>query len=307
MTPGALRFVWSLPSEDALAGWRALWWTVGPNRELAVVLVHERSLTRSPYARGWVGWHVTAPCDGVLVVISDGVEHRTPVTGLTAHTGHLALLSWSRFLLASSRAHRDRTGRWESNATVYSRGGYPVDHLCIGDDIDYVLTDRDGGIWTSHGDEGIHGGHPASSEGLARWDTDGTRTWGPLGRQRLPVLPLGGIAGATEGDVAWLGWYSHEGSFLSRVDPSAGGTTSYRHPLRDSDGIAVRGTRMVLSHEFRNRPGIELNRAELVDGAWVITSRERLLLPEPVTRRCVQGRDGVLWIRGGDTWMQCEA
>lgn len=198
MTPGDLPVVWSLPPEDARAGRRALWWTVGPSGELAVMLVHQRNLHRSPYVRGWVGWRVVAPCDGVLVVISDGVEHRTRVTGITASTGHLALLSWSRFLLASSRTCRDGNREWENNAMVYSRGGYPMDHLCIGDDIDYVLTDRHGGIWTSYGDEGIHGSHPASSEGLARWDTDGARTWGPLGRRRLPVLPLGGIAGATE-------------------------------------------------------------------------------------------------------------
>ncbi|KOU21570.1 hypothetical protein ADK51_22470 [Streptomyces sp. WM6368] len=307
MTPDELPVVWSLPPEDARAGWRALWWTVGPSNELAVMLVHKRNLHRSPYIRGWVGWRVAAPCDGVLVVISDGVEHRTPVTGITASTGHLALLSWSRFLLASYRTCRDGTGTWESNAIVYSPGGYPISHICIGDDIDYIITDRDGGIWTSHGDEGIYGSHPASSEGLARWNTDGGQTWGPLGRARLTVLPLGGIAGATEEDVAWLGWYSHEGSFLSRVDPATGNITSYRHPLRNTDGIAVRGTRMLLSHQFHNRPGVELNRAELVDDAWVITSQEQLRLPEPVTRRCVQGRDGVLWIRGGDTWVQFEA
>ncbi|MEW5657993.1 hypothetical protein ABGT92_22075 [Streptomyces cinereoruber] len=168
MTPGEPPVVWSLPSEDARAGWQALWWTVGPSNELAVMLVHKRNLHRSPYIRGWAGWHVVAPCDGVLVVISDGAEHHTPVTGITADTGHLALLSWSRFLLASYRTRRDRTGSWESNAIVYSPGGYPTGHICIGDDIDHVLTDRDGGIWTSHGDEGIHGSHPASSGGLAR-------------------------------------------------------------------------------------------------------------------------------------------
>lgn len=273
MTPGDLPVVWSLP----------------------------------PEVRGWVGWRVVAPCDGVLVVISDGAEHRTRVTGITASTNHLALLSWSRFLLVSSRTRQDETGAWESNAVVYSPGGYPMSHICIGVDIDCVITDRDGGLWTSHGDEGVHGSHPASSEGVARWDTDGTWTWAPLGRGRLPVLPLCGIAGTTEEDVAWLGWYSHEGSFLSRVDPATGPITSYRHPSRDTDGIAVRGTRMLLSHRFRGRPGVELNHAELVDDVWVITAREQLQLPEPVTMRCVQGRDGVLWIRGGDTWIRIEA
>ncbi|MGW2276154.1 hypothetical protein ACWCV4_37425, partial [Streptomyces yangpuensis] len=166
-------------------------------------------------------------------------------------------------------------------------------------------ADRDGGIWTSYGDEGIYGDHPQASAGLARWDTDGTHTWGPRGR--LPVRPLGGSAGATEEDVAWLAWYSHEGPFLSRVDPATGSVTSYRNPLRDTDGIAVRGTRMLLSHRFRNRPGVELSRAELVDDTWVIAARENLRLPGPVGARCAQGRDGLLWIRAGDTWTRIEA
>lgn len=99
-----------------------MWWSVGPSNELAVVLVQERNLRRSPYVKGWVGWSVAAPCDGVLVVVSGGVEHRTPVTGISAWTSHLALLSWSRFLLVSGRIRRDRNGIWERNAMVYSPG-----------------------------------------------------------------------------------------------------------------------------------------------------------------------------------------
>ncbi|MFI8385754.1 hypothetical protein [Streptomyces sp. NPDC085540] len=180
-----------------------------------------------------------------------------------------------------------------------------MSHLCIGDAIDYVITDRDGGIWTSHADVGIYGDHPESRAGLARWDTDGTHTWSP--QERLPVLPLGGSAGATEESVAWLAWYGPEGAFLSRVDPTTGDVTSYRNPLEDTDGIAVRGTRMLLTHRFRNRPGVELSRAKLVDDAWGITARENLRLPEPVGRRCAQGRDGVLWLRAGDSWIRIEA
>ncbi|MBT1188338.1 hypothetical protein HET69_31270 [Streptomyces sp. CJ_13] len=305
MTLGRLPVVWSLSPEDAQAGWRALWWSVGPNSELAVMLIHERNLCRSPHVKGWVGWSVPAPCDGILVVISNGVERRTSVTGIDEWSSHLALLSWSRFLLASGRTRRGQDGNWERNAVVYSPGGYPVSHFCIGDDVDYVVTDRDGGIWTAHGDEGIYGNHPESSAGLARWNTDGAHTWSPKGR--LPVWPLGGSAAATEGAITWLAWYSHEGAFLSRVDPTTDHITSYRNPLKDTDGIAVRSTRMLLTHRFHNRPDIELSRAELIDNAWVITTQERLRLPGPVVMRCAQGRDGALWLRGGDTWTRIEA
>ncbi|BCM64952.1 hypothetical protein L0F81_32825 [Streptomyces tricolor] len=304
MPLGELPVVWSLPREDARAGWRALCWSVGPGSELAVLLVQERHLRRSPYVKGWVGWSVAAPCDGVLVVVSGGVEHRTPVTGIAPWTGHLALLPRSRFLLVSGRTRRGRDGAWERNAVVHSPDGSPVGHFCIGDDIDYVITDRDGGIWTAYGDEGIYGGHPESGAGLARWDSDGSPVWSPQGR--LPVWPLGGSAGATEGAMAWLAWFSHKGAFVSRVDPATGDITSFPNPLRDTDGIAVRGTRMLLTHGFHNRPGVELSRAELVDGAWVITAQEKLRLPGPVVMHCAQGRDGVLWLRAGDTWVRIE-
>ncbi|MFJ4185356.1 hypothetical protein [Kitasatospora sp. NPDC089509] len=260
---------------------------------------------------------MTAPCDGVLVVIADGTaggtagrtvggtEHRIPVSGIAPWTRHLALLPGSRFLLASGRTHQDQSGSWERNAVVYSPEGHRVGDLCIGDDIDYVLTDRDGGIWTSYGDEGIYGDHPETGAGLARWDTDGTHTWSPQGR--LPVWPLGGSAGATEEATAWLAWYSHEGAFLSRVDTATGDVTSYRNPLKDTDGIAVRGTRMLLTQRSHNRPAVELSRAELVGGAWEITAQEKLRLPGPVVMRCAQGRDGVLWLRAGDSWVRLEA
>lgn len=301
MTLGELPVAWSVPPEDARAGWRALCWTVGPSGVLAVMLVQERHLRHSPHVKGWVGWSVAAPCDGVLVVVSGGVEHRVSVTGIPAWTSHLALLPRSRFLLASGRTSRDRNGTWEKNAVVYSGDGQPVSRLCIGDDIDFILTDRDGGIWTSHGDEGIYGGHPESGAGLARWDADGAHTWGPRGR--LPVWPLGGHAAATEDGMTWLAWYSHKGAFLSRVVPGTGDLTNYRTPLRDTDGIAVRGTRMLLTRRFHNRPGVGLSRAELVDDAWVITTQEKLRLPGPVVMYCAQGRDGVLWLRAGDSWL----
>lgn len=40
--------------------------------------------------------------------------------------------------------------------------------------------------------------------------------------------------------------------------------------------------------------------------ALVITAREKLRLPGPVVMRCAQGRDGVLWLRAGDSWVRIE-
>lgn len=108
MVLGEPPVVWSLPPEDARVGRRALCWSVGPSGALAVLLVQERHLRHFPQVKGWVGWSVAAPCEGVLVVVSGGVERRISVTGIPAWTSHLALLPRSRFLLASSR--NPRTG-----------------------------------------------------------------------------------------------------------------------------------------------------------------------------------------------------
>src|SRR6478609_9069245 len=168
MTPGRSPVVWSLSRREARAGWRALWWSVGPGGELAVVLVREEHLRHYPYVKGWLGWNTAAPCDGVLVVVSGGTERRVPVTGIPPHTSHLVLLPGSRFLLASGRTSLEQDGSWGRNAVVYSPEGHPVGRCCLGDDIDYLLADRDGGVWAAYGDEGIYGDHPESIPGLAR-------------------------------------------------------------------------------------------------------------------------------------------
>ncbi|MGW0391580.1 hypothetical protein ACWDYJ_11910 [Streptomyces sp. NPDC003042] len=94
---------------------------------------------------------------------------------------------------------------------------------------------------------------------------------------------------------------------MSRVDPATGEVTSYRSPVKDTDGIAVRGNRMVLSHRYHDRSTIVLSRAELIDDSWVLTGQEETPVPGRVVLRCGQGRDGVLWLRAGDTWVRVEA
>ncbi|MFF3013595.1 hypothetical protein [Streptomyces sp. NPDC057939] len=289
MTTRQLSTVWSLSSKDAQAGWRALWWDIGPDGALGVILVQEQNLHRSPYVKGWIGWRVATTCDRLLIVVKDGTEHRTTLRGIKKSTGGLTFLSWSRLLLRDS----------QESFVVYSPGGYPINHISLGECVEYVVGDRDGGIWTAYGDQGIYGDHPASRAGLARWNTDGDHTWTP---QHLPELPLGPLAGTTEGTLAWLAWYSHEGAFLTRVNPTTEEETSWKIPIRDIDGLTVQGNRMILTHSFHNRPGIELHHAELIDNTWVITTQEKLTLPEPMSRSCVKGRDGILWLRSGDTW-----
>ncbi|WP_258017477.1 hypothetical protein [Streptomyces noursei] len=305
----AIRKVWRLPIADAVRGRRALWWSVGPDGELAVLLVHRRHLDPRRYVKGWPGWGVDAPFTGELVVIRGQEEQRTPVEDIRYRPRHLALLPDSRFLLVSGRTFRTAEGgAWDPNAVIYSASGTPESEFCIGDDIPALVTDREGGIWTAYGDEGIYGGHPESGGGLAGWTVQGRAMWLPQGR--LPDAPLEGLTAATEGERVWLAWYSGSsrgGTYLSRITPSTGEVTSYRSPVRQPDGFAARDGRAVFTVRDHNRRSTELIRARLDGDAWTVTDRRRLRVPGRVVMYCGQGRDGSLWLRAADTWLRIQA
>ncbi|MFD0360529.1 hypothetical protein ACFQZZ_03590 [Nocardia sp. GCM10030253] len=315
-----IRTVWRLPASDTLRGRRALWWSVGPEGELAILLVHRRHLNHSEYVKGWVGWWPTAiPFAGELVVIRGREEQRISVPDIGVRPSHLALLPDSRFLLAGGRTRRtEAQDSWEPNAVVLSGSGAPEDQFCIGDDIPTLVTDRSGGIWTAYGDEGIYGGHPESGAGLAGWDTEGRAIWTP--QRRLPDVPLDGCTAATEGEQVWLAWYAgplrggdlspgppRGGTFLTRITPSTGDVSSYRSPVSQPDGFAIRDNRAVLTVRDHNERSTELIRAELHDTTWTVTSRHKLRVPGRVVMHCGQGRDGSLYLRADDTWLTTQA
>jgi hypothetical protein len=273
------------------------------------MLVHRQYLEHTSYIKGWVGWGPKGPFTGELATVTAQGERRTTVEDVRIRPSHLALLPDSRFLLVGGRTSRGPEGVWRPNAVVFSASGRPESEYCVGDDIPALITDRDGGIWTAYGDEGIYGGHPESGGGLAGWDTEGRATWTP--GDRLPDYPLEGCTAATEGDRVWMVWYSgggrEAGTYLSRITPATGDVTSFRSPVHAPDGFAVRGNRAVLTRRNHNQRNVELVRAELVGTTWEVTSRRRLDVPGRVVGRCGQGRDGVLWLRADDTWLRLEA
>ena len=83
--------------------------------------------------------------------------------------------------------------------------------------------------------------------------------------------------------------------------------TSHRSPVHQPDGFAVRGDRAVLTRRDHNRRTVELTRAAFDGTTWTATERRTLHVPGRVVGRCGQGRDGVLWLRTGDTWLRVEA
>ncbi|MCX5326946.1 hypothetical protein [Streptomyces sp. NBC_00120] len=243
-----------------MRGHRALWWTIGPAGELAVLLVHRRYLNRSRYMKGWIGWRPEIPFTGELVTVAGQEERRILVKDIRMWPSHLALLPDRRFLLVKGRTSRSEPeGAWASNAVVFSPSGTPEAEFCVGDDIPALVTDAHGGIWTAYGDEGIYGGHPESGAGLAGWDTQGRASWAPQGR--LPDHPLEGCTAATENEHVWLVWYSGNGkggTFLTRITPSTGDVASYRSPVPDPDGLAIRGNRAVLTSRHHNKRSVDL-------------------------------------------------
>ncbi|MFJ7088267.1 hypothetical protein ACIQU8_34140 [Streptomyces griseus] len=175
--PGpTLHRVWRLPAADAVRGRRALWWTVGPAGELAVLLVSLKHLSRGRYPRGWPGWWPDTPFTGELVTITDHEERRTRVADIRISPSYLALLPDSRFLLVSGRTSRGENGEsWRANTVLYSASGSPEAEFCLGDDIAALVTDADGSIWTAYGDERASTAATPSRERTSRAGTPGAR------------------------------------------------------------------------------------------------------------------------------------
>ncbi|MFJ6700029.1 hypothetical protein ACIQM4_28825 [Streptomyces sp. NPDC091272] len=301
--------VWRLPAADAVRGLRALWWSVGPAGELAVMLVHRRYLTRSRCPGGWVGWRPEVPFTGELVTTTGQEERRLLVKNIRMWPTHLALLPESRFVLVNGRTRRMQAEEsWRPNAVVFSSSGTPEAEFCVGDDIPVLVTDAHGSIWTAYGDEGIYGGHPESGDGLAGWNTQGRAVWAPEGR--LPGHLLEGCTASTENDQVWLVWYgavSPSGTYLTRITPTTGEVSSFVSPVALPDGFAVRGNRAIFTRRDHCKRTIELIRAVFDDAAWTVTSRCRLRVPGRIVLRCGQGRDGFLWLRTGNTWVRIAA
>ncbi|MFF4380258.1 hypothetical protein [Kitasatospora sp. NPDC001547] len=287
--------VWRLPEEDVRAGRRAPAWTVGPQGELAVLLVPERCLAP---AGSWPAARL--PFDGEVVVHGPHGGWRVPIAGAGVSPDLLALLPGGRVLLAGGRAAATADGR-ERNGQVFGPDGRPARELRLGDDIQALITDRDGRIWLAFGDEGNHGDDPLGRCGLLGLDTAGRTVWRP-DFEALGDEPLEGLAAATEGRRAWLAWYGDR-SHLTGIDPAGGEPVVLRLPARQPVGFAIAGDRAVFL-----QPDGQLVRCERESRkGWREVRRERVDVPGELDRRCAYGRDGVLWFRSGDGWFRVAA
>ncbi|MGW3038562.1 hypothetical protein ACWC9T_00630 [Kitasatospora sp. NPDC001159] len=273
--------VWRLPEEDRRAGRRAPAWTVGPGGELLVLLT--------------VGLEPQPPYDASLVTVARGGEQRLDLPQVSLHRPmYLGLLPGGRPLVVDGRAEESSDG-WERNGLVFAPDGRLIRKLQLGDDIQALVTDRDGRIWLAFGDEGCYGDNPLARHGLLGLDDAGRTVWEPDSEQ-LPGDPLEGLAAATEGRRVWLAWYGDR-TFLTAVDPGGASSTGMRLPARQPVGIAVVEDRAVFL-----QPDGELVRCALEGKQWREVSRDRLDLPGELDRHHAYGRDGVLWFRCGNGW-----
>ncbi|MFE7526218.1 hypothetical protein ACFU7Y_10895 [Kitasatospora sp. NPDC057542] len=286
--------VWRLPEEEWKAGRRALTWTVGPDGELAVLVVPEQYVAPAgswPYAR--------LPFDGEVVVHGPQGEWRMPLTGAGVSPDLLALLPGGRVLLAGRRADEQADG-WERNGQVFGPDGRLTRELQLGDDVVALTTDRDGRIWLVFGDEGNYGDNPLGRCGLVGLDTAGRIVWRPDFKD-LGDHPLEGLAAATEGRRAWLAWYG-DSSHLTGIDPAEARPVVMRLPARQPVGFAIAGDRAVFL-----QPGGELIRCERESRkGWREVRRERVGVLGDLDRERAYGRDGVLWFRSGNGWFRVE-
>ncbi len=116
--PGRPVEVWRLPEEEWRAGRRALTWTVGPDGELAVLVVPER------YAAPAGSWPYAAlPFDGEVVVHGPQGGWRVPLEGVGVSPDLLALLPGGRVLLAATACCSGRPAgpAGNSNSATTSR------------------------------------------------------------------------------------------------------------------------------------------------------------------------------------------
>ncbi|MFE5584477.1 hypothetical protein [Kitasatospora sp. NPDC056531] len=279
--------VWRLPEEDRRAGRRAATWTVGPDGELLVLLT--------------AGPEPEPPYDACLVTVARGGDQRLDLPQVPLHhPTYLGLLPGGRPLVVDGRAEELADG-WELNGLVFAPDGRPTRRLQLGDDVQALVTDREGRIWLAFGDEGRYGDNPLAQRGLLGLDGAGRTVWVPDFKD-LPDDPMEGLAAATEGRRVWLAWYG-ERAFLTAADPGGGPPLSTRLPARQPVGFAVADDRAVFL-----QPDGELVRCvrESRKG-WREVRRERLDLPGELDRHHAYGRDGVLWFRCGNGWYRVPA
>ncbi|MFG2819192.1 hypothetical protein ACGFX4_07140 [Kitasatospora sp. NPDC048365] len=208
------------------------------------------------------------PYDALIVVADGSGTQEVRLPGLDLHFPRIDSLG-SGFVLVSARCRlpsgppaatfEDLEREIPHNALVVSDDGTPLTTFHAGDDVQHLLTDRHGNIWTGYGDEAVLCAQlpadrlrvpgPASTPrpvprmtmplpGLVRWTGDGSPAWyatldriGPGSWTDCYALNVGA-------DLTWA--YPYTGFPLVEVD-AAGIRWTRRSPVRSASAVLVDG------------------------------------------------------------------
>ncbi|BBC31425.1 hypothetical protein SGFS_027190 [Streptomyces graminofaciens] len=210
------------------------------------------------------------PYDAVVVTVTDGSPHTTPLSSVVPRRPRLDSLPDGGFVLADARS---REG--DDQVQVIDALGRPSWTFRVGDGIEHLMTDESGDLWVGYFDEGIFG-DPLSAPGARRWSSTGDPLW-----EYGPPAGTDGIADCYALNVdrraAWV--YPYTQFPLVEVrgdDPPRVRTTR----VQGATGVAVHGERVAFLGGYR------ADRDRLVLGSLTESS------VETVTTTRLTHRDG---------------
>ncbi|WP_204011138.1 hypothetical protein [Virgisporangium aurantiacum] len=193
-------------------------------------------------------------CPAVLLVFEAGQWRRVDLAFLPVSYPCIALLPDGEVLVVS--LCKPWTGQgWERrNAHVFGPDGAHRRAFALGDQLEQVVVDDDGTIWTAHGDEGWSD-DDVDFSGLIRWDGNGRRLWGS------GVACCDAAVNASDG----LAWAFRWRATLIRV--REGVTQEFDSPVDGVHAIVVDGDRLLVAGAVEpGGPGDELSWCALVGG-----------------------------------------
>ena len=169
-------------------------------------------------------------CPAALLRFAAGQWHRTELSHLPVSSPRIALLPDGELLVASVRIPWSDRGPQRRNAHVFGPDGAHRRAFALGDDIQQIVVDDEGAIWTTHEEEGW-----PDAFGIVRWDVQGNRSWDSNTACSDSALnPHGGVAWA----YRWQGW-------LIRVFERV--TYEYKSPVYEVLSLAFDGDHLLLA------------------------------------------------------------
>ncbi|MFD8008683.1 hypothetical protein [Streptomyces sp. NPDC058955] len=172
------------------------------------------------------------PFDALVVSVDpDGDVELTELNAVRAPWPHLDRLPDGGFVVAASRIRRREDAH---QVQVFDALGRETSSFSVGDAIEHLLVDEDGGIWVGHFDENPDGIRRWSATGRLSWTSDGAGIPGLLDCYALNV----------SGTAAWACPYTDFPLVEIRPGRSDRPVTVRSNRVRGAHAVAVHGGRV---------------------------------------------------------------